>query len=92
VIVRLLALLFTVGLLAGTVQARELSAPQDATAALVQDGGIDADDHPAATLVTPPEVPMPEPRVDFAWAPSPAPAVHRHCCYVFRPPRVPTFN
>lgn len=91
-ILRLLALLFTVGLLAGTVQARELSTPHDAAAALIQSFGIDVDDHPAVTVVTPPEVPMPEPGFDFAWAPSPAPSVHRHCCYVFRPPRVPTFN
>lgn len=91
-IVRLLALLFTVGLMAGTVQARELSTPQDTAAALIQNGGIDVDDHPSVTLVTPPEVPMPEPRTELAWVPSPAPSVHRHCCYVFRPPRVPTFN
>jgi hypothetical protein len=74
------------------VQARELSTPQDVAASFVQSGGIDIDDQPAVTLVMPPEVPRPEPRFDFVWAPSPAPSVHRHCCYVFRPPRVPTFN
>ena len=87
-VVRILAVLVTLGLLVSAADARELSAPPTA-AALVDEVDDSAEDVAIEPLV----VPLSEEfhAVGMFVMPD-APAGHQPCLYVFRPPRAYAFN
>jgi len=88
VVVRILAVLVTLGLLVSAADARELSAPP--TAAALVDAFDDTAEDVAIVIPTPLTSEEIHALGDFALPD--APAGHQPCLYVFRPPRAYAFN
>jgi hypothetical protein len=88
VIVRLLAVLMVIGLVAGSVDARALDTPATALTMSIEE----ADEVAEVELVVPIVTPLDETRAFGALITSDSPPRYDHCSFVFRPPRAYAFN
>ena len=88
-LIRLLAVVFSFGLLVGSVEARPAELVSGPTAALVDEAEADDAD---ITLVVPLDTPHPEGLPSPSRLATDAPAHYKHLSFVFRPPRGPAFN
>jgi hypothetical protein len=90
VFIRVLAVLFTLGLLVSSAQAYDHGSVPEPSAPVLVDHVDDGQDEVDIALV--PILPVEQSRSAPALAAPDAPPHYRHCAFVFRPPRSYAFN